>query len=83
MCLKKHKISCDDTCPLLSGQPCGCDGKAASYGGYGLSSTGYGASSGYPAGYPIPGYQPNYPPPGHMPVPYPSYQQPGPNYFQG
>jgi len=85
LCLKKHKITCDDTCPLLSGQPCGCDGKAAQYGGYGgAPGAPYGGQpAGYPAGYPMPGYQPGYPAPGHMPVPYPSYQQPGPNYFQG
>ena len=60
--MKKHKVTCGDSCPLLSGQPCGCDGKGPAIAAY----PGYGQPAGYPGGYPGAPMAPNgyYPPPG-------------------
>ena len=80
LCLKKHTVTCGDSCPLLSGQPCGCDGKGPGVTGYG-PNPGYGQPSGYPGGYPMAPPSGYYPPPGA----YQPYQavQPASYQFHG
>ena len=59
VCLKNHKVACDDECPVSEAELCTCEGKtkdeAPAYGGA------------MPGGYPPP-YQP-YPPYLHYPAP--------------
>lgn len=64
LCLKKHTVACDDTCPSNSQQSCNCEGKQVGGGGYG-GGYGGGFGGGYAAGYP---QMPN--PYGYAPNPY-------------
>jgi len=66
LCLKKHAVACDDSCPSNSQQSCNCEGKQTALGGAG-AAYGPGAGAGYgqgygqgyaPGGYPQMPYQP-------------------------
>ena len=50
LCLKKHTVACDDTCPSNSQQSCNCKGEQAHTGGsYGAGyGAGYGGYNAYP-----------------------------------